>query len=66
MPTSINMTILMASQHNMERSLDPSTLIKTQTKVVCIQHGTLEKHTGDIEDLKAIIMAQEGKEKKVL
>ena len=67
MPTRINRTILMASQHDMERGLDPSAPIKTQAGVVCIQQGTLEEHGGDDTDLKAIVMAQEGGEKnKVL
>ena len=64
MPTSINKTILMASHHRMERGLDPSTPIKTQTGVVCIQHGTLEEHAGENEELKAIVMAQGEEEKK--
>ncbi len=41
----------------MERRLDPSGPIKTQTGVVCIQHGTLEEHAGDNAKLKAIVMA---------
>ena len=66
MPTSIDRTILMASQHDMERGLDPSAPIKTQTGIACIQHGTLEEHAGDNEDLKAVLLAQAGEEKKVL
>ncbi len=57
MPTSINKTILMASQHDMERGVDPSGLIKTQTGVVCIQHGMLEEHVGENKELKTIVMA---------
>ncbi len=57
MPTIINKTIFMASQHDMERGLDPSGPIKTQTGVVCVQHGTLVEHAGDNEELKAIVMA---------
>ncbi len=37
-----------------------------QTEVVCIQHGTLEEHAGDNEELKAIVLAQGEKEKKVV
>ena len=66
MPTSINKTILMASQHNMEQGLDPSDPIKTQTKVVCIQHGMLGEHAGENEELKVIVMAQGEEEKKVV
>ncbi len=66
MTTGINRMSLMASQHDMERGLDPSTPIKAQNGVVCIQHRTLEEHAGDNEELKAIVMAQKGKEKKVL
>ncbi len=54
----------MAIQHNMERVLDPSGPIKTQTVVVCIQHRTLEEHMGDNEELKAIVMAQGEEAKK--
>ncbi len=57
MPTSINKTILMASQHDMEHGRNPSVPIKTQTRVVCIQQGTLEEHAGENEELKAIVMA---------
>ena len=66
MPMSINKMILMVSQHNMERVLDPSGPIKIQTGVVCIQHGTLEEHVGENEELNAIVMTQGEEEKKVL
>ena len=64
MPTRIDRTILMASQHDMERGQDPSAPVKTQPGVICAQQGTLEEHAGDDKDLKAVALAQEGEEGK--
>ena len=64
MPTRIDQTILMASQHDMERGQDPSAPGKTQTGVVCAQQGTLAEHAGDDKDLKAVVLAQGGGEER--
>ncbi len=65
MLTRTNRTILMVSQHNMERCLIPSVPIKTQIGAACIQQGTIEEHTGHT-NLKAIVLTQEGEEKKAV